>query len=162
MVAAPANTPSPTTSGPGSTAATPTRATGAPAASTPATPGTTRDETAQWCAVAVELHDLTTAFRALDADNRGAVEMSLVAILERLDAIAPLTPPALTDDLAVSAEAFALLDAALAEVDYDLAAADLTELDARTTAISAANERIRAYNAGECGIDVGVTGADPP
>lgn len=158
-----------TTDAPGSVEHTPTLpASPAPASPAPASPAPVSAPTTDpvgngpWCAVAVDLHDLTTAFRELDAAEVGAVQMSLVAILERLAAIAPLAPPALADDLAVSTEAFVLLDAALAEVDYELGEADLTALDARSDAITAANERIRAYNARECGIDVGVTGAEAP
>ncbi|HWL41712.1 MAG TPA: hypothetical protein VNQ73_02125 [Ilumatobacter sp.] len=138
----------------GSTAAVPVPVT------SPTTP--TTDVSAGWCAVAADLHALTAAFRRLDTGQTAAVQMSLVAILERLAAIAPVAPADLTDDLAVSAEAFELLDAALATVGYDITAADLTEVDARTAEIAAANDRIRAYNAAECGIDIGVTGEDVP
>ena len=116
----------------------------------------------EWCTVAEDLYGLTTAFRQLDAGNTGAVQMSLIAILERLDTIAELVPPHLAADLGVSAEAFEMLDAALAEVGYDVDAADLSALDARTAEIAAANDRIRAYNADECGIAVDVTGEGAP
>lgn len=115
-----------------------------------------------WCVVAEDLYGLTTAFRQLDAGNTAAVQMSLIAILERLDAIAELVPPHLAADLGVSAQAFEMLDAALAEVGYDVDAADLSALDARTAEIAAANDRIRAYNADECGIAVDVTGEGEP
>ncbi len=133
--------------------------------STPMAPTTavaTDPSAGEWCAIAVDLHDLTSAFRELDADDTAAVRVSLVAILERLAAIEAVAPPGLAADLAVSAEAFQLLDAALATVDYRIADADLTELDARADAIEAANDRIRTYNSAECGIDIGVTGEDVP
>lgn len=115
-----------------------------------------------WCAVAEDLYGLTTAFRQLDAGNTGAVQMSLIAILERLDVIAELVPPHLAGDLGVSAQAFEMLDAALAEVGYDVDAADLSALDTHTAEIAAANDRIRAYNADACGIAIDVTGEGAP
>lgn len=127
-----------------------------------ATSSVTTGPTADWCSVAEDLYGLTTAFRQLDAANTAAVQMSLVAILERLDTIAGLVPPQLAADLDVSAQAFELLDAALAAVGYDVDAADLGELDARADEIAAANDRIRAYNADECGIAVDVTGEGAP
>lgn len=117
---------------------------------------------AAWCATAQRLNELTTAFRQLDAADAAAVEVSLAAILDELAVIADVAPAEVAGDLAVSTQAFGLLDAALAEVDYDLDAADLTDLDARADAIEVANDRIRAYNAAECGIDIGVIGEGVP
>lgn len=126
-------------------------------------PPTTADGlTESWCASALRLHDLTAAFRRLDTDDTAAVRLSLTAILAELDQIARVAPIGLAADVATSTEAFTLLDAALADVGYDIEAADLTTLEARAPAISAANDRIRAHNAAECGIDVGVTSADAP
>lgn len=116
----------------------------------------------EWCALAAELHYLTTQFRQLDADDDDAVRQLLREILDRLAAIEPVSPPKLELDLPVSADAFRLLDTALAEVDYDIAAADLTALEAREAEIAEANIRIREYNREACGLDIGVTGTEPP
>jgi hypothetical protein len=116
----------------------------------------------EWCLRAAELNQLAGAFRELDATDRDAVEHALAEILDRLDRIEAVVPGRLAGDLAVSAEAFRLLEAALDDVDYDIAAADFTELDERRPAIVAANSRIRVYNHDECGLDAGVTGAEVP
>lgn len=152
-VAPPSSTPVSSTPAPITVASAPT-----PTSSPVATPAPLE----QWCPTAERLHELTAAFRQLDAADSAAVQVSLVGILDELAQIAEVVPDELADDLAVSTEAFELLDAALAEVRYDLGAADLTALDARADAIATANDRIRAYNAAECGIDIGVTGEDVP
>ena len=160
------------------TAALPTVAVGSAAATTvaggpptsaapPSTPGTNTPDTSvaadsEWCRLAAELHYLTTQFRQLSADDTDAVRGLLREILQRLAAIEPVSPPQLAVDVPVSADAFRLLDRALAEVDYDLGAADLTVLDARQAEIAAANARIRAFNRDACGLDLGVTDSEPP
>jgi len=116
----------------------------------------------EWCLRAAELNLLTTAFRQSDAADRDAVRESLATILDRIGRIAAVVPPEIADDLAVSSDAFAMLDAALAQVGYDFAEADLSELDARTAEIGAANEVIRRYNHDVCGLDAGVTGQEVP
>lgn len=128
--------------------------------SAPVAASTTTPE--EWCGVASDLNGLTTAFRTIDASDTAAVELSLIAILERLDTIAALAPPHLVADVAVSAEAFEFLDAALADVGYDVGDADLADLDARADEIAAANDRIRDYNRSECGFDAGLTGDTAP
>lgn len=151
-----------------STTTTPTSATSAtstvvePVDTTELVRSTEVGTSSDWCGVAEELYSLTTAFRQLDAGDTAAVQMSLIAILDRLTAITELVPAHLADDLDVSSQAFEMLDAALAEVGYDVAAADLSELDARAVEIGAANDRIRSYNAAECGIAVDVTGEGAP
>jgi hypothetical protein len=174
--------PAPTTGAPTPTSAGPVTPTSAPAvdsvapttvrpttdpATTTATTAATSAATSavasgEWCLRAAELNQLAGAFRELDATDHDAVEHALTEILDRLDRIEAVVPGPLADDLAVSAEAFLLLDAALDEVDYDIAAADFTELDERRPAIVAANSRIRVYNHEECGLDAGVTGAEVP
>jgi hypothetical protein len=132
-------------------------------ASQPATSvATSVGATDEWCLRAAELNQLAGAFRELDATDRDAVEQGLAEILDRLDRIETVVPTQLADDLAVSAEAFRLLEAALSDVDYDMEAADFTQLDARRSAIVAANSRIRTFNHDECGLDAGVTGAEVP
>jgi ABC-type transport system substrate-binding protein len=160
---APAPTPAvtvTTTSVPATVSVAPTtvRPTTEPAASV-ATSAVSNDE---WCLRAAELNQLAGAFRELDATDRDAVEHALAEILDRLDRIEAVVPGRLAGDLAVSAEAFRLLEAALDDVDFDIAAADFTELDERRPAIVAANSRIRVYNHDECGLDAGVTGAEVP
>lgn len=166
--------PAPTTRAPTPTPATPVTTTSVPAvvsvAATTVRP-TTEPATSvvtsavsndEWCLRAAELNQLAGAFRELDATDRDAVENALAEILDRLDRIEAVVPGRLAGDLAVSAEAFRLLEAALDDVDYDIAAADFTELDERRPAIVAANSRIRVYNHDECGLDAGVTGAEVP
>ena len=170
--------PAPTTRAPTPTPGLPATTTSVPAVA-PVAPTTVRPTTEpattmststvtsavsndEWCLRAAELNQLAGAFRELDATDRDAVEDALGEILDRLDRIEAVVPGRLAGDLAVSAEAFRLLEAALDDVDYDLAAADFTELDERRPAIVAANSRIRVYNHDECGLDAGVTGAEVP
>lgn len=141
--------------------AVPTLPPSSPAGTSGATVATTA-ETGEWCERAGALNRLATEFRNLDAADTGAVRDTLAAVLAELDAIEPLAPPALATDLAVSAEAFRLLDTALSGVAYDLSRADLSAVEARTAAITTANERIREYNHTTCGLDAGVTGEDLP
>jgi hypothetical protein len=149
-----------TTSGPAATSVLPTTA---PPPTEPATSvATTAVTTGEWCLRAAELNLLAGEFRQLDATDRDAVEQALAEILDRLVRIEAVVPAGLAGDFAVSAEAFRLLEAALAAVDYEMAAADFTQLDARGEAIVAANARIREYNHDECGLDAGVTGAEVP
>lgn len=149
----------------------PTVTTEQPAASTTAAAATTTvqpvdtvattfsgSRDSEWCLRAAELNILTAEFRGLDAGDADAVRAALAGILTRIDAIEAVVPDALATDLTVSADAFRLLDAALAASGYDFAAADLGELDARTDAIAAANARIRTYNHDVCGLDAGLTG----
>ena len=149
-VAVPSTT-APATSASTTTTTTPTTA-----------PPTTVADSAEWCRHAVALNELATRFKALDAADTDAVRATLAAILEQLDLIEPLAPLDLADPFVVSADAFRLLEVALAEVDYDLARADLSDVEQRTDEISAANRQIRTYNQATCGLDAGVTGEEVP
>jgi hypothetical protein len=152
----------PTTSAPSVTSSAPT-ATAVPSTTEPVTSLTTvAAATDEWCLRAAELNQLAGEFRQLDATDREAVEQALAEILDRLERIEAVVPAELAADLTVSAEAFRLLEAALSDVDYDMATADFTQLDERRPAIVAANSRIRVYNHDECGLDAGVTGAEVP
>ena len=162
-VTPPATPAAPTTGALIVTSSAPPTATTVPPTTEPAPSApTVAPATDEWCLRAAELNQLAGAFRELDATDREAVERALDEILDRLERIEAVVPAELAADLTVSAEAFRLLEAALSEVDYDMAAADFTQLDERRPAIVAANSRIRVYNHDECGLDAGVTGAEVP
>jgi hypothetical protein len=150
-VTPPATPAPPTTSAPSVTSSAPT-ATAVPSTTEPVTSLTTvAAATDEWCLRAAELNQLAGAFRQLDATDRDGVEQALAEILDRLERIEAVVPAQLAADLTVSAD-----------VDYDMATADFTQLDERRPAIVAANSRIRVYNHDECGLDAGVTGAEVP
>jgi hypothetical protein len=140
-----------TTSTPATVAATePARTSSVTSAPAPTTLAAADPE---WCLRAAELNQLTADFRELDAGDSAGIEAALATILDRVALIEPVAPSSLALDLAVSNEAFRLLDAALQQSGYDLTEADLSELDERADEIAEANARIREYNHTMCGFD---------
>jgi hypothetical protein len=105
----------------------------------------------EWCVSARELADTSAAIDAVDPNDPEAVRAAVTEMLASTEAAAPLAPAEIADDVAESLATFQALDAALAEVDYDLLRADLTGIADDLSA----TERVDAYNAEVCGLDLG-------
>lgn len=121
-------------------------------------PPTTVD-VAAWCAVAAEVEAID---RLAPSPDPADVEVRVAARVEAIERAVAVAPPDLVDDVVLALDETRMVDAALADVGYDLLLVDLSVLDGELVEGSdAASLRIQRFNERECGISPVVdNGAD--
>lgn len=111
----------------------------------------------EWCASARRLAAASSVMDAVDPTDPAAVEDAVTEMLAEAEAAVPLAPPEIADDVASALDAFRSIDAALADVGYELLRADLSGV----AADQAASERVDAYNVEVCGLEPDTAGSEP-
>lgn len=142
-----------TTAAPPETAAPSTSAT----ASTTDAPATTvaepAGEFADWCAIAVDVDQLSDQSDLVDYTDPAAVEAYLGELVPALESAAAEAPGEIADAVATSADIAGRLRDALADADYDMLVADLSLIDELDAERDAAQDAIRSFNAEQCGLE---------
>ncbi len=110
----------------------------------------TGDPNSQWCVASRELDGANDLFSDVDFTDAEAVEAAVDQMISTYEDVAPLAPPELVDDVAISLGAIKQLEAALIAADYDLLNADLSALT--DDASRGSDDNIEAYNEQVCGI----------
>ncbi len=117
------------------------------------------DPNSEWCQLASTVQ---TQLDGVEADPFSFFsEAGLTQLTSALDQAVQVAPPEIRSDVAASRDAFAELGALFAEYDFDILSVPPAELEAAVDqdAVSAAGDRIQAYNEQVCGIESDVATA---
>ncbi len=120
-------------------------------------------DVAAWCGAARLVREASLAMDLIDPTDADAVEAAITQMVDRSADAAPLAPDEISDDVATSLATMRRLEAAHADVDYELLRADLSAVVAGGGSAEA-DDRIEAFNAEHCGFTVDATDdavADP-
>jgi hypothetical protein len=102
-----------------------------------------------WCAAARSIREAGSALDLIDASVPAQVEAVVGQLVDRLDEAATIAPDRIADSVAVTAGSARDFQAALAEVGFEVARADLSSI--LGPANETATRAIDAYNAEACG-----------
>lgn len=111
----------------------------------------------EWCVSARRIAAASSVVDAVDPSDPEAVEAAVTDMLAEAEAAAPLAPPEIAEDVEAALASFRAIDAALADVDYDLLRADLSGV----ADDQGPSERVDAYNQDVCGLESDAVGDDP-
>lgn len=120
--------------------------------SPPTSPPTTTNPMADWCALAVAIEEVDDLGDELSPTDPSAVEEYFALFLPLLGEAVGIAPSEIADAVRTSNEIANEANDALAAVDYDLLALDLSVITARDAENEAATDAIEAFNEEQCGI----------